>query len=680
MAARLSRLLQALVDIVVPDDGDTTTASSGIAGYLEQHGPRIAPGSWPQLVELLEHLDVKCREQTGEGFAESGAAERGHFLRMLDDRRELLDELARMISLCHYGAPYWSPGEPLPPAWEVLGYPAPPAPSRPGRMPPVVHRLEGRWPAYDIVVVGAGAGGGVAAHVLAQAGARVLVVERGDALDASQVRADHTRNHRLPAWGHNTGPDLDANPRVYEVDGHEAVVRPHESEWNNNAMTLGGGTRVWGAQAWRFSPTDFRMASTYGAPDGSSLDDWPISYDDLEPYYSAVEHALGVAGEEGHPHMGQRSRPYPMAPLEQATVGRRLAEGAARLGWPVAAVPLMLNSSPYGGRPACIRCSQCIGFACPVDARGGPFNTVLADAAANGAVTVLTGTRVLEVLCAGNRATGVRVRAEDGSGATTDIRAGSVVVAAGAIETARLLLLSGLGGTAVGRSLQGHTYVGALGLFDEPVTDLRGPGPSVATCRFLHGNPGVLGGGMLADEFVKTPAVFWSTSLPPGTPLWGPGTSAVMRYSYRRTAHVMGPVQEIPNPEARVSLAASVTDSLGVPVARLSGHAHPEDRHAAHLLAERAYEWMEASGASRVWTWPAPREAPELSARQHQAGTCRMGTSASTSVCDPFGALHTHPNVVLADASVHVTNGGVNPALTVMALAWRSAQALGRRL
>jgi choline dehydrogenase-like flavoprotein len=307
-------------------------------------------------------------------------------------------------------------------------------------------------------------------------------VERGDALRTDQVPADHLRNHRLARFGHNTGPSLSGNPRVLVSDEGPQVLTPVDPGWNNNAMTLGGGTRVWGAQAWRMSPTDFRMATS------------------------------------------------------------------------------------------------------------------------------------------------------------------------------------------------------AVGLFDEPVTDGAGPGPAIATCRFLHGNEGLVGGGMLADEFVKTPTSFWHTALPPGVPRWGMAGKVAMRDGYRRTAHVMGPIQELPNGAARVQLDHTVADHLGLPVARLSGNSHPDDYRTARFLADRALEWMEASGAAKVWSWPSPKLQPRLSAGQHQVGTCRIGTDPATSVCDPTGTLHDCPNVVLADGSVHVTNGGVNPTLTIMALAWRSAEALASRL
>ncbi|HMO57474.1 MAG TPA: NAD(P)-binding protein [Roseiflexaceae bacterium] len=131
---------------------------------------------------------------------------------------------------------------------------------------------------YDVIIVGAGAGGGVVAGVLAEAGRRVLLLERGAHLSYDEIARDHLRNHRLALYGHNTGPEPDGHPRVFvDPTGREQIVRPHEGGYHNNAMTVGGGTRVYGAQAWRFLPQDFRMASEYGVPEGSSLADWPIS-------------------------------------------------------------------------------------------------------------------------------------------------------------------------------------------------------------------------------------------------------------------------------------------------------------------------------------------------------------------------------------------------------------------
>jgi len=150
---------------------------------------------------------------------------------------------------------------------------------------------------YDAIVVGAGAGGGIAACILAEAGKRVLLLERGPDLGFADIGRDHLRNQRLSRYGHNAGP-TDEHPRTWQDEqGRDHLLRPHEPNYHNNAACVGGGTRVYGAQAWRFLPTDFRMASTYGVPPGSSLADWPLGYDDLAPYYDRAEWEIGVAGD-----------------------------------------------------------------------------------------------------------------------------------------------------------------------------------------------------------------------------------------------------------------------------------------------------------------------------------------------------------------------------------------------
>ena len=157
-------------------------------------------------------------------------------------------------------------------------------------------------------------------------------------------------------------------------------------------MTVGGGTRVYGAQGWRFFPDDFRMATRYGVPDGSSLADWPISYDDLAPYYERAEWEIGVAGAAGaHPAAaGARARDYPLPAVATTLEWGVLARGAAALGWPAGPVPLLINTVPRGGRADCVQCGQCVGFSCPTDAKNGAHNTVIPRALATGRCALVT--------------------------------------------------------------------------------------------------------------------------------------------------------------------------------------------------------------------------------------------------------------------------------------------------
>jgi choline dehydrogenase-like flavoprotein len=530
---------------------------------------------------------------------------------------------------------------------------------------------------YDVIIIGAGAGGGVAAGVLAEAGKNVLLLERGRELSFAGVGRDHLRNQRLSQYGHNAGPDIDGNPRT---DESGRTIRPHEPGYQNNAAAVGSGTRVYAGQAWRFMPQDFRMASIYGVPEGSSLADWPIRYEDLAPYYERAEWEIGVSGDhQTMTHLPAYGKPYPMPALTLSHKSVVHRSGLLQLGWQHLRIPRLINSVPYNGRPACVHCQHCVGFACPVDAKNGTQNTMIARALASGNCTLRTEVMVSHLTVdSGGHVTGVSTI--DRTGQVQEIRAAVVVLSCGAVETARLLLNSatpqepnGVGNNndQVGRHLQGHYYPGGIGLFEEEMYDGFGPGAAIATCKFNHHNDGIVGGGMLADDDILLPIIFWKRTLPPDLPRWGHANKQFMREHYRHVSDVRGPVQEIPSPDGRVTVNPQVRDRYGIRVAHLSGTTHPETVRVAQFMRERANDWLKASGAIKIWG-----EVPELrlSAGQHQAGTARMGDDPRTSVVDKWCKVHHHDNLFIADGSVHVTNGGFNPVLTIMALAWRTAE------
>jgi choline dehydrogenase-like flavoprotein len=543
---------------------------------------------------------------------------------------------------------------------------------------------------YDAIIIGTGAAGGIVACVLAEAGRHVLLLERGSVLSFADVGRDHLRNQRLAIYGHNAGPELSGNPRVF-VDpfGQSRIVKPYELDYHNNAACVGGGTRVYGAQAWRFHPNDFRMASQYGVPDGSSLADWPISYETLEPFYERAEWELGAAGDgDSIQHQIPRKRNYPLRPVGANPQTVALQNAARQLGWVTTPVPLLINTEPYGGRSACIGCKYCVGFACPTDAKSGTQNTMIPRALATCNCELKTETiaEVIETDERGN-VTGVSyLDNSSGEPRRQTARARTVIVSAGAIESARLLLNShsqlhpsGLGNEydQVGRNLQGHLYPRAYGISPTKVFNGVGPGVTIATTQFNHDNPGITGGGMLADDFIKPPIDFWYDSLPPDLPRWGIENKRFMRDNYTRVMHVRGPVQDIPNPEGRVVVDTTVRDKWGIPVARLSGTTHRATVAAAEFMRERGEEWLRASGCEKVWS---TQPGLILSGRQHQAGTCRMGHDPKTSVTDEWGRVHNHDNLFVVDGSLHVTNGGFNPVLTIMALAFRSAEFIARMI
>ncbi|MFY9925300.1 MAG: GMC family oxidoreductase [Opitutaceae bacterium] len=532
-------------------------------------------------------------------------------------------------------------------------------------------------PKVNAVVVGAGAGGGIAAKELAQAGLSVVLLERGGWPHYDAHNDDELVSQRTPALGNPFGPDDQHYRRVIvNADGSQSTVLPSEGSYGNNAGCVGGGTVSYGAMAWRYMPQDFRMRSTYGEVKDSTLADWPISYEDLEPYYERAEYEIGVSGDaSANPFAAPRKKPYPMPAFPFNREGLRVVETTRRMGLHPFPIPMLRNSVPYNGRPACIHMRSCVGFACPVDAKAGSQNTVIPLALASGNCELRTGCVAAE-LVVDDRGRARAVRYFDSEGRGQEQPADLVVVSASATETARLLLNSksklfpngaGNNNDWVGRNLQGHCYVGAFGLAEDDVYEEAGPGATVAFCDFNHGNPGLVGGGMLANEFIALPYVFCDIR-PPGSPRWGKAHKDFQRNYYKRVIRLYGPIQEIPNFSARVSVDPVVKDAWGIPVCRLSGSRHPLDLVLGDYMSRKAEEVIKEMGATLTW-----RGGPSLSLSggQHQAGTCRMGDDPATSVTNRFGQVHDIANLFVADASLHVTNGAFNPVLTIMALAFR---------
>lgn len=665
MQGTLDDRLVALVDTVVPADDHPSASQAGAMVFLQSL--LFERPEWgARFDDVAEHGTTSAH---WDWFAELVAG--GHYADPANGGNA--DAASwRMVD--------WHP-EPIG-GWSV---PVPVETARPTTVHPAA--LEDR---YDAVVIGSGAGGGVAACGLAEAGRRVLVVEAGDWPATGELAEDHLRNPRSD-WGllPRSGPTDDRDVRVRDDGRTQLTIRPSDPGWNANAATAGGGTRVYGAQAWRFAPLDLRMASTYGVPDGSALQDWPIGYDDLEPYYARAEWEVGVSGgsDDGR-WAGARSRPLPMPPVAAGPSRERLAAAAATLGFGTVHVPLLINSTPWLGRRACAGCNQCVGFACPVDAKNGSQNTMLTRAFATGRAQVVLRTRAARLRTDGSgRVVGVTlVGTADGRDWSRDVDAAEVVVAAGAIESARLLLNSrtdqeptGIGNRAdlVGRHLQGHVYGGATGLFDDVVEDLVGPGPSIATTDHRHGTDGVVGGGMIANEFVATPSNTYRYLVAAGLlRRAGAESKDGMRHLVRRTMRLMGPIQEVTSADSRVRVDEHVVDRYGIPVARLSGSVHAEDLRARDATSARSAAWLRAAGAVRVAEVGGTPVGP--SGGQHQAGTLRMGSDPSHSVVDDHGRVWGHDNLRVTDGSVHVTNGGVNPVLTILATAMRSVEDMTR--
>lgn len=530
------------------------------------------------------------------------------------------------------------------------------------------------------IVIGAGAGGGVVAKELAVNGIHVTIFERGGWPVYDEHINDELISQRVQDLGSAFGPDWKKNPRVViGNDGRKKIVTPQTGGYNHVAACVGSGTVSYGAMAWRFMSEDFRMKSEYGEVTGSTLTDWPITYEELAPYYSKAEREVGVSGDmSDNPFAPNRYEPYPMPAFEQNKDGRLIAETCKRMGLHPFPIPMLRNSVAYNGRAACIRNRTCCGYACPVDAKNGTHNTVIPVAMQTGNCDVKTNCFVFKIHT-DEKHRAVAVSYFDENNKECRMEADIIVVAASATETARLLLNSksnrfpnGIGNDNdwVGRNLQGHAYCGAKGLFDYDVLDLKGPGATVAIMDYNHHNEGIVGGGLLCNEFYQMPYAF-SGDRPSGYPRWGLEHKKYQRENYYRVARMHGPIQEIPNFDMRVTVDDTVKDFWGIPVVAISGARHPIDQKHVEFLSAKAEEILKEAGAKLVWKQGSGHG---QTGGQHQAGTCRMGNDPATSVVDKYCRVHDLDNLYIADGSVLVNNGGFNPVLTIMALAFRTGE------
>src|ERR1700694_603126 len=317
----------------------------------------------------------------------------------------------------------------------------------------------------DAVIVGSGPSGSTAADVLTSAGWSVVIFEKGrnhliDLADPSQLLHDYSNDEIKFLYRHFMGPDPILEPRSFRTS-EEDGERTHVGEVNNLPSTVGGGGPHADGKLPRFREEDFHLLSALGPIDDAEVDDWPVQYDELEAYYGEAERLIGVAGEAGsNPFSSWRSTPYPMPPGAPMYGAVLSTDSAAKLGYHPYPGPTGANAIPYDGRPACNNCGHCAYFGCPIHAKGDPV-APLQRALLSGRAKLVPETFVHRVRVDNQRASGVDFVGPDGSRGTQPAR--HVVLAGGAIETPRLLLLSGFDHPLIGRRLMVHFQTFALG-------------------------------------------------------------------------------------------------------------------------------------------------------------------------------------------------------------------------
>lgn len=538
---------------------------------------------------------------------------------------------------------------------------------------------------FDALIIGSGPSGATAAALLCRHGKRVLIVEAGGNYYAGLD--DPRPGMPVPLLGNDElkgtrglfGTSALIAPRSYRPDA-AAGIRTGIDTYFDLPRAVGGGSVLADGRLPRFGPQDFQLGTLLkGSIPGADYADWPISYDELEPYYSYLEQNVGLQGE-ADPNGGRRSAPYPMTPGPAKYVSNLLAEAARKRGYQPFRCPRGVNSRPYGGHPACVNCGFCAGFGCPINARGGSSAvTSLRAALLSGSCLLMSETRVLRLMIspATRQVEGVDVTRSDGRREV--LRADRYILATGAVEDARLVLLSDPDGVANPRDLVGRNFCGryltiAVGIFEHRVHQDRGNGASfsMTDLRGVAGDSSRPLGGLVTLGGEQTPlgeAALYLNSLKVQP---GPLLKKALRQGIgrERMAYMTMYGEDPPQAQNRVDLDPELRDHNGLPAARITYRRHAYGAASSQLYSPRLLDLLELAGARYGTILPLDDVSGQCG---HYGGTLRAGRDPKQSVCDPTGRFHTVGNLYAAGGSLFASLPGYNPTLTMMALALRVA-------
>jgi gluconate 2-dehydrogenase alpha chain len=554
----------------------------------------------------------------------------------------------------------------------------------------------------DVVIIGLGAVGGVAALPLARAGLDVIGLEAGSWLTTRDFAPDELRNN-FRGWPQS------AQKANTEIPTHRPnASAPYSPRQPIHPMMNGvGGTSLhYWAQSWRLNPWDFKVVSEtrrrYGAsriPKGSTVEDWPFGLEELEPYYDKVEYEVGVSGQagnisgtidpRGNIFEGVRGREYPMPPLRGTEFTDRMATVAKTLGWHPFPGPAAINSQAYDERPSCAYHGFCNRGGCHVNAKNSTAVSTIPKAMTTGRLKVVPQAIVtsLSIDEGSGRLNGVVYL----KGGQEYVQPADVVLLAGyTYENVRLLLLSkskpfpnGLSNNAgqVGRHyFSHHTGAPVAALFPFDLNAWYGlPAQGVAVDNwaddnFDHASLDFIGGGNLWVYSDRRPIGAASMSTFGKAPAWGAGWKSFVKQNADRWNVAYLQKTTLPYEDNYLDLDPTAKDPLGFPVCRITADHKDNEKKIGAFIQGKMEQWFREAGAIAVEKGPNGTMGPST----HAYGGTRMGDNRETNVVNRWGFSHEVPNLGILGASVMGTSGAHNPTLTAQALAWRTAEHLAQ--
>lgn len=534
-------------------------------------------------------------------------------------------------------------------------------------------------PRADVVIIGAGASGATAAKVLTERGLKVVALERGPWRKRESFGGDELANvNRYNLW-----PDPMLNPRTYRegADGETKIEL-----FCPVPQMVGGGTVHW--QGWlpRFTESDFKLRSIAGDVPGTTLVDWPITYADLEPYYTQVEWSFGVSGGGGiNKFESFRSKDYPCPPLPATRYAQKFHQGCRKLGYNSFPTPMAALSRPYNGRPVTVQSAFAQQHGDPTGTRSSALSVFVPDALKTGRYDLRPDCYVHEIAVDEHGRCKSAVY-QDVDGDFIEQEADVFVLACGAVESARLMLLSrsrrfphGLANDSdlVGRNATFHEYSAAVGVFEDPIYAWAGGGYVAASSFQFYEHDesrGFVGGCHIACAGVGIPLpINWSL---PGRPAWGAEAKQIDRDFFNHSFAIGMVLHDLPQHESRVELDDKVRDAWGLPVARITNKIHQNDLKMGRWVIDHNAEIFEAAGAKKINRVYPQRITGNCS---HQHGTTRMGKDPKMSVLNKWCQAHDVDNLFVVDGGPFPTGTGANPTLTIMANAWRVADFISDR-